>query len=406
MRPINFGIVGAGQFGNRILQRLSGEYGMDLSKLPVTVHLADIDESRLHATADEHGIPAERLHASAHDLPVVDAYLIATDVPSHLAVAQDLFPEGKPTFVAKPMTMPGQEQDLIRLANEHEVQAHTGSQMLAHPAFTEGLEWMDSLHVMPKAVHITWTKNRGGGKRHPVPGITVEESSHPYTLLNSIHPLSSFETLKSDVRYGLVHVDLDRWDGYEAPYDVSARHDIDGGPDTVVVEMPMATQTMLGASGRLADEYRMHASIIHDWEDPLKQRRVRIVGESAQGERFNNYVTIDMNLTDLRPENEQTLGAHVPDIMPRLLVVGSHAGNDGVFKHVYAHKRYKGTEGLVDRDRTDCLGAQIREFLVAAAEQRPARLGSLEDERVIQDFVELERESYRLGTEMYMPLRL
>jgi predicted dehydrogenase len=104
MKPLRFGVVGAGYWGPNIIR-----------------NLADMPEALLSAVCDKlperlepvrRRYPAARLTSRVEDIlsdPAIDAVAIATPISTHYPIAREALLAGKHVFVEKPLAQTGRE---------------------------------------------------------------------------------------------------------------------------------------------------------------------------------------------------------------------------------------------------------------------------------------------------------
>ena len=107
--------------------------------------ICDIDEERRAQYAARY--PQARVTAAFDDLladDTVDAVVIATPVPTHHALAKQALEAGKHVFVEKPPAMRGGEmEELVALAEEHDLVLMPGHLLLYHPGLRKVKELVD-----------------------------------------------------------------------------------------------------------------------------------------------------------------------------------------------------------------------------------------------------------------------
>lgn len=115
-KVIRVGSVGLGEIWNGVHRP-----GIDRSPDLKLIAICDIDEKKLNETGERLGIDPAHRFLNYHDLincPDVDAVDICTPNDVHFPVAMAAVEAGKPYDVEKPITMTGEEADILAKATE------------------------------------------------------------------------------------------------------------------------------------------------------------------------------------------------------------------------------------------------------------------------------------------------
>jgi predicted dehydrogenase len=131
------GVVGLGYWGPNLAR--------NFDQLAELVWLCDTSPERLEAFASRY--PQARRTEDYEDVvgdPEVDAVVIATPVPTHYDLARRALAARKHVLVEKPPAMRGEEMDeLVRLAEDHDLVCMPGHLLLYHPGVQKLKELVD-----------------------------------------------------------------------------------------------------------------------------------------------------------------------------------------------------------------------------------------------------------------------
>jgi predicted dehydrogenase len=383
VEKMNGVIVGAGNFANFLLQRFKGKYGADLSTEVGDIWLIDPSEKMLAEKGEEYGIPPEKRLKDKSQLEAkVDFAAVVTPASTHLETTAPWLAEGVPTFLAKPLDADYENaRKLIELAEQHGTINATGSQMLLHPAFVKAMQYINENNLNITQVQINWNKERGP-RNHPIPGITTEEGPHPFGILAVLK-----QTLPSSVfaveRRGEIIIDPEKWANYTDRPDIVHKGTTPfKDAEYVLAEISKAsTATIVYKDGAIA-------LVQNDFEDPLKQRTVHIVGELPEGERFQRSVAIDVDLTDVRPKDQE----HAPYIRNGIRIIKGCTDVRSGMGYVLLDEEVKGAEDI---------NAQLKAFLdYARTGEKPEALMTFSDESRAEKLVETVLRSINLNREL------
>jgi len=239
-RPIRVGVVGAGGWGQNHVRTFAALDGAELR------YVCDTSAAALRRAGELS--PAARLVADVDALfadPELDAIVIATDASSHADLARRAMRSGKDVLVEKPLALdPRDAEELSRLSEQTERVLMVGHLLLYHPAVERLLA----------LVH--------GGR-----------------LGRLLHMHSERQNL------GVMRRQENAWYSL-APHDLSLAHLLFGAePERVIaqgvclLDVPGEVDDVVHAWLRYADG--RIAQIASSWLDPLKTRRLTLVGTRA-----------------------------------------------------------------------------------------------------------------------------
>jgi predicted dehydrogenase len=129
MKPVRFGVIGAGYWGPHLIRNVSEIPGARLTVV------ADLAEDRLAALRPRY--PSVNMTSDFREAfgPETDAVIIATPVRTHFPLAQEALRAGKHVLVEKPLTRSSEEaRDLVRIADENGVLLMVGHTFEYNPA--------------------------------------------------------------------------------------------------------------------------------------------------------------------------------------------------------------------------------------------------------------------------------
>jgi len=248
--PVRVGLVGFGYWGPNLAR--------NIDRLPDAEFVAAFDASAENSAKLAAAYPSVEIAQSLDDLLsdrfALDAVMIATSAPSHAEIGKAAIRAGKHTFIEKPLALTATDaEDLVALAEEHDVRLFVGHLMVYHSAVRWVRDYIASGEL--GEVLYLYTQRLNLGK------VRADE--------NAFWSLAPHDV--SVVLYLLG----------ETPSQVSANGAAylhDGVHDTVFANLQFA-------SGKMAN---IHVS----WLDPHKVRRFTIVGSKKM------LYFDDMNATD------------------------------------------------------------------------------------------------------------
>ena len=122
---MKIGLVGAGRFGKNHVRTLH--------EMGVLAGLAELDNATREAAADQTGVRAVTDFREL--IAEMDAFVVATPVQTHYAIARDILLAGKPVMVEKPITLSVSEaEELVALASEKSLPLMVGHLLIFQPA--------------------------------------------------------------------------------------------------------------------------------------------------------------------------------------------------------------------------------------------------------------------------------
>jgi len=122
---VKIGLVGAGRFGKNHVRTLH--------EMGVLAGLAELDNATREAAADQTGVRAVTDFREL--IAEMDAFVVATPVQTHYAIARDILLAGKPVMVEKPITLSVSEaEELVALASEKSLPLMVGHLLIFQPA--------------------------------------------------------------------------------------------------------------------------------------------------------------------------------------------------------------------------------------------------------------------------------
>jgi len=137
---LNVGVIGAGSWGKNIVRNFATAKRCNLK------YVCDLDEKLL--AVQKRNFPFIETSTDLEKVlgdSEVDAVAIATDVPSHFAVAQKSLEAGKHTYVEKPLTLKAADSRvLVELAREKGLKLMVGHLLEYHPAVNYLKEMIDT----------------------------------------------------------------------------------------------------------------------------------------------------------------------------------------------------------------------------------------------------------------------
>ncbi len=234
-KHVTVGVVGLGYWGPNLARNFGGLSGCDLRWC-----CDRSDEARARL---EPAFPTTRFTADLADLlgdPELDAIVIATDVPSHAALALAAFAAGKHCFVEKPLSQSSADAtEVAAAANAADLVLMVGHLLEYHPGVAKLKEIVDSGELGD--VHYVYSNRLNLGKVREAENALWSLGAHDVSVL--LHLLE------------------------EEPEEVLARGESyvrEGVEDVAFCYLRFP-------SGRVA---HMHLS----WLDPHKERRFTVVG--------------------------------------------------------------------------------------------------------------------------------
>ena len=136
---LNVAVVGAGYWGKNLVRNFATAKRCNLK------YVCDLNEKLL--AVQKKSFPFIKTSTKLEDVlgdSEVGAVVIATDIPTHFAVAQKSLQAGKHTYVEKPLTLKaGDAKVLIELAKAKGLKLMTGHLLEYHPAVTYIKEMVD-----------------------------------------------------------------------------------------------------------------------------------------------------------------------------------------------------------------------------------------------------------------------
>lgn len=129
--PVGVGLVGFGYWGPNLAR--------NIDKLADAEFVAAYDASQKNLAKLHEAYPHVACASSLEELLSerfsLDAVMIATSAPSHFELAKAAIEAGKHTYVEKPLTLTSAHaEELVRLAQEHDVRLVVGHLMVYHSA--------------------------------------------------------------------------------------------------------------------------------------------------------------------------------------------------------------------------------------------------------------------------------
>jgi predicted dehydrogenase len=122
---LKIGLVGAGRFGKNHVRTLH--------EMGVLAGIAELDPETRKAAAEQTG--ARAVEDFRELLTEMDAFVVATPVHTHFAIAKDILNAGKPVMVEKPITLSVTEaEELVALAKSKSLPLMVGHLLIYQPA--------------------------------------------------------------------------------------------------------------------------------------------------------------------------------------------------------------------------------------------------------------------------------
>jgi|Deesub1362B_J571_1020462.scaffolds.fasta_scaffold00216_8 predicted dehydrogenase len=363
-------IIGAGNFCKMVLQRLTGRYGRSLSDEVKDIYLVDLDRRALKQRGEEFGIPPHRQLTRVEQLGEdVDFAVIATPATAHWEVTRYTLEKGIPTFISKPLDADFKmAKQMVELAESCGTLNAAGSQMLFHPALLRAIEFIHKKQVVIKHITINWTKERGP-RDHPIPGIVLEEGPHSVGCLYALKQELP-EQVHMAVRRGEIIISWEKWKNYNNRIGIRVLGmEEDGSKRFIVAETSKAFTALLKYSDGTV------ATVHMDFEDPCKQRTLKIIGE-LDGKRFERNIAIHVDMTEVSSKDMDS----ARHLLPGLTVwQGFTSERSGVGKVVIRE----------EFPNADPLGDQLLSFIEYVRRgERPHTLMSFREELEIENLLQ------------------
>lgn len=122
---MKIGLVGAGRFGKNHVRTLH--------EMGVLAGIAELDPETRKAAAEQ--TDARAVEDFRELLTEMDAFVVATPVHTHFAIAKDILNAGKPVMVEKPITLSVAEaEELVALAKSKSLPLMVGHLLIYQPA--------------------------------------------------------------------------------------------------------------------------------------------------------------------------------------------------------------------------------------------------------------------------------
>ena len=122
---MKIGLVGAGRFGKNHVRTLH--------EMGVLAGVAELDAETRAAAAEQTGVRAVADYREL--LQQMDAFVVATPVHTHFAIAREILLAGKPVMVEKPITLSVSEaEELVELARGKGLPLMVGHLLIFQPA--------------------------------------------------------------------------------------------------------------------------------------------------------------------------------------------------------------------------------------------------------------------------------
>lgn len=122
---MKIGLIGAGRFGKNHVRTLH--------EMGVLAGIAELDAATREAATEQTGVKAVSDYREL--LPEMDAFVVATPVHTHFAIAREILGAGKPVMVEKPITLSVIEaEELVALAREKNIPLMVGHLLIFQPA--------------------------------------------------------------------------------------------------------------------------------------------------------------------------------------------------------------------------------------------------------------------------------
>jgi predicted dehydrogenase len=179
MKPIRFGVIGAGYWGPHLIRNITEIPG---SKLSV---VADLSEDRLAALQPRYPTVTMTTDFRQTYGPETDAVVIATPVRTHFQLAREALMAGKHVLVEKPLTRSSEEaRELIRIADQNGVLLMVGHTFEYNPAVLALKEIVDR-GVVGRVLYIDAARLNLGQYRTDV-NVLWDLAPHDISIMNFI----------------------------------------------------------------------------------------------------------------------------------------------------------------------------------------------------------------------------
>jgi predicted dehydrogenase len=236
IRPIKVGVIGCGYWGPKLIRNI-----IDLPGVVLT-SISDLHEARLYEMKKLY--PQVSATRNCHELfyDCTDAVVIATPVHTHYALAKAALQADKHVLVEKPITDSSEQaQELIDLATRRGLILMTGHTFVYNPA-VEAVRKIVQSDELGNIYYMNSTRANLGLLK---PDINVMWDLAPHDISIYLYILD------------------------QAPISVSARGGVYVNTATKLHEMVYMT---------LLFKENLMANLRLSWLDPVKQRRLTIVG--------------------------------------------------------------------------------------------------------------------------------
>jgi len=179
MKPIRFGVIGAGYWGPHLIRNLSEIPGSTLAVV------ADLSQDRLEALRPRYSSVTMTTDFREAIGDQTDAVVIATPVRSHYQLAREALMAGKHVLVEKPLTRSSEEaRDLIRIADENGVLLMVGHTFEYNPAVI-ALKDLVEQGVVGRVLYIDAARLNLGQYRTDV-NVLWDLAPHDISIMNFI----------------------------------------------------------------------------------------------------------------------------------------------------------------------------------------------------------------------------
>jgi predicted dehydrogenase len=263
--PAHVAVVGAGGWGRNLVRNFAQMPGAELR------WVVDVAEKARDAAAKAHDV---RVTADVSEMlrdEAVRAVVVATDAPSHHAVARDALRAGKDVFVEKPLALSSKDaEELCVLAEKGSRILMVGHLLLYHPAIEQLRRLVDEgelgevLYVYAQRLNL---------------GVVRREENAWWSL---------------------------------APHDVSVASYLLGGPPAAVtatggtfLQKERGVEDVVFATLHYADGRLAHVHV--SWLDPHKTRRLTVVGSKKMAVFDDGSSDMKLTLFDKGVEPPATL---------------------------------------------------------------------------------------------------
>ncbi|MGM5482149.1 MAG: Gfo/Idh/MocA family protein [Nanobdellota archaeon] len=368
-------VGGGGNFTKYLLQRFTNQYGKNLSTKVDNVFLLDINPEAAENNARKYGLPSDNCYSEISDglMNTIDGVIISTPANKHYETARDFISENKPTWIAKPLD--ANLWNAEKLAQSAPSINMSGIEEAYSPALMDMLQYIQDNNIQIKNAYIEWNKNRGP-RDHQVPGVNLEEGSHPFACLNMVLP-GIPDNIYADGNSERVLVAKEKYQ----PDPVHSKKPVEGkydGEDVFWVSMLNDYTSML--------RYDNARAVVNScWHDPAKESSIRVVGfspELGKDDPFQGYISMYANLTAIGKD-----AAEQNSLSQRFLEItsGYTSGRSGQ-GYLLERKEYGSS--------IDTLGNSLEIFLdsVAHDRQHPKAISFKDELDILKIMTDVEKQ--------------